>query len=487
MKKKKIITSAIVLTISLTIAALYQTFATDTTIDLNQEDLYLVNLESLNTKTVTIPANSTKTVMYRLQNTSSGRIRYAVGYTTNSSVSVKVYSDSESPEDGIVAANEYKYIKLFLENNGGETSITLSTILGYERGGDLIVPSGITLVSEVYTPPVDISKKISELYDSASKTTVSNNSISYNYATSVGLMNDRLGGTTQSLDGGNIRYYGADPNNYIYFNCSNYSSQTSDTCELWRIIGVFNGRAKIVRGESIGTYSWDSSSSTSNSGYGVNNWSQADVMKLLNSGYESESVGGSLYYNGASGNCYSGRSNATTACDFTSTGLKNEETRWMIDNATWNLGGIDSNLQIYSDEAYQYERGSEVPSGQPSTWIGGIGLIYPSDYGYATDFSQCTQNLYNYNNSTSSYACRNNDWLHTGTNQWMITNNFNSNMSVTIISSTGRAMTLNAYSSYPIIPTLYLKKSTLVVSGTGTSTDPYKLEDPNNLEGYVER
>src|SRR5699024_11425458 len=116
----------------------------------------------------------------------------------------------------------------------------------------------------------------------------------------------------------------------------NYSSQTSDTCELWRIIGVFNGRAKIVRGESIGTYSWDSSSSTSNSGYGVNNWSQADVMKLLNSGYESESVGGSLYYNGASGNCYSGRSNATTACDFTSTGLKNEETRWMIDNATWN-------------------------------------------------------------------------------------------------------------------------------------------------------
>ena len=47
-------------------------------------------------------------------------------------------------------------------------------------------------------------------------------------------------------------------------------------------------------------------------------------------------------------------------------------------------------------------------------------------------------------------------------------------------------MTLNAYSSYPIIPTLYLKKSTLVVSGTGTSTDPYKLEDPNNLEGYAE-
>ena len=56
---------------------------------------------------------------------------------------------------------------------------------------------------------------ISNLYTNANKTTVTNNGITYNYATSVSLMNDRLGGTTTSLDGGNIRYYGANPNNYI--------------------------------------------------------------------------------------------------------------------------------------------------------------------------------------------------------------------------------------------------------------------------------
>ena len=74
-------------------------------------------------------------------------------------------------------------------------------------------------------------------------------------------------GTTTSLDGGNIRYYGASHNNYIYFNCSDYNNQTSDTCELWRIIGVFNNQVKIMRNESIGAYSWDTSSNAN----GLNN------------------------------------------------------------------------------------------------------------------------------------------------------------------------------------------------------------------------
>ena len=40
--------------------------------------------------------------------------------------------------------------------------------------------------------------------------------------------------------GNNIRYIGADPNNYIWFNCTNYESPSADTCEKWRIIGVMN-------------------------------------------------------------------------------------------------------------------------------------------------------------------------------------------------------------------------------------------------------
>ena len=124
-------------------------------------------------------------------------------------------------------------------------------------------------------------------------------------------------GTTDN----NLRYVGANPCNYVKVDN-----------EIWRIIGVMNNiddgtvkresRIKLIRDESIGRYSWDSSESSVNSGYGVNEWSQADLMKLLNPGYESESIGGSLYYNNSSGNCYSSGNNGTEACDFTTTGLK---------------------------------------------------------------------------------------------------------------------------------------------------------------------
>ena len=98
------------------------------------------------------------------------------------------------------------------------------------------------------------AETITELYMNAEKETIQNNSIDYHIAPSVSLMNDRLGGTTTSLDGGNIRYYGASPKNYIYFNCETYPDTN---CELWRIIGVFDGKLKLIRNESIGNYSWD--------------------------------------------------------------------------------------------------------------------------------------------------------------------------------------------------------------------------------------
>ena len=121
---------------------------------------------------------------------------------------------------------------------------------------------------------------ITDLYTEAAKVTATNNSITYNTAPSVSLMNDRLGGTTTDLDGGNIRYYGANPNNYIYFNCSDYSNQTSSTCETWRIIGVFDGKLKLIRGSQIGKYSWDNknTSTGAESDTGKNDWTTARLM-----------------------------------------------------------------------------------------------------------------------------------------------------------------------------------------------------------------
>ena len=328
---------------------------------------------------------------------------------------------------------------------------------------------------------------IISLYTSAAKVTATNNSITYNTAPSVSLMNDRLGGTTTSLDGGNIRYYGASPNNYIYFNCSDYSNQTSSTCETWRIIGVFDGKLKLIKSESIGAYSWDNkdTSTGAENDTGKNDWTTARLMKLLNpSNYykvdsNDNNLGQSLYYNSASGKCYSGQNNATVDCDFTSTGIKNAETRNMIAETTYNLGGWNSN-SVYSNQIYEYERGTTVYSGRPTTWKGKIALAYPSDYGYAADLNQCKdKTLYDYDNRT----CTSNNWMkaiitNNGSNTgWLLTPFSRLSYYAWYVDSDGFVNYYNgACNASGAVPVLSLSSELGIESGgDGSSSKPYKL------------
>ena len=328
---------------------------------------------------------------------------------------------------------------------------------------------------------------IISLYTSAAKVTATNNSITYNTAPSVSLMNDRLGGTTTDLDGGNIRYYGANPNNYIYFNCSDYSNQTSSTCETWRIIGVFDGKLKLIRGSQIGKYSWDNknTSTGAENGAGKNDWTTARLMKLLNpSNYykvdsNDNNLGQSLYYNSASGKCYSGQNNATVDCDFTSTGIKNEETRNMIAETTYNLGGWNT-FTVYPNEIYEYERGTTVYTGRPTTpWTGKIALAYTSDYGYAADLNQCKdKTLYDYNNST----CTSNNWMkaiitNNGSNSgWLLTPYSSTSGTVWAVRSLGGVgYGYSAYYAIGAVPVLSLSSKLGIESGDGSSSNPYKL------------
>ena len=326
---------------------------------------------------------------------------------------------------------------------------------------------------------------ITNLYTNASKTPATNNGKDYNTAPSVSLMNDRLGGTTTDLDGGNIRYYGASPNNYIYFNCSDYSNQTSSTCETWRIIGVFDGKLKLIRNESIGNYSWDNknTSTGAESANGKNDWTTARLMKLLNpSDYytvdsNDNNLGQSLYYNSASGKCYSGQNNATVDCDFTSTGIK-DTTRNMIAETTYYLGGWNSS-SVYPNEIYEYERGTTVYTDRPTTWTGKIALAYPSDYGYAADLNQCVNKQLNkYNDST----CTSNNWMKAiitnngGNFGWLLTPDSSSSYSAWCVYFNGYVGNCNAnVTNLGVMPVLYLSSKLGIESGDGSSSNPYKL------------
>ena len=462
MKKKHLVIVGVIILSAIVILGLYQTFALSGDITKDTNSYY--NVTITDGTTVTVPANSTKTVYYKLTNINKGIVKYGVGYS-GTNITVKYYTDTTDPVTGTVDYGKSKYIKLSVENSGTVSSTaTLSTILGYENGGDLIVPSGVTLVTEKKSP---LSSYITNLYNNATKTAVINNSITYQYDPKNSLMKDV---------GNNIRYYGASPNNYIYFNCSNYSNQSSSTCETWRIIGVFDGKIKLIRNESIGEYSWDNKnvSTGAENDYGKNDWTDARLMKLLNPGYESKTTGGSLYYNAKSGNCYSGQSNATKACNFTSTGIKNTTTRNLISDTIYYLGGHNS-FSVYPNQIYEKERGTTVYSGRPTEWTGKIALAYPSDYGYAADLGKCSQNLNNYNNST----CTSNNWMKAivaPNYGWLLTPRSGIASNVWYVYSSGGVYYNSyVYNAYGVAPVLFLNSDANVKSGTGTSSDPYQI------------
>ena len=408
---------------------------------------------------------------------SKGSLKYAILKNDSSSTTLTVAGLKGQSFDiiktgTITSTGTINILNKQLSNTSQNKYLIVFYIDGSKIGNDVIGASFAGNISadahQGKAPYEGLAKLIANDTFKSTKTVTLNNK-DYRYDTTHNLMEDTAG---------NIRYYGANPNNYIYFNCSDYSNQTSSTCETWRIIGVFDGNVKIMRGSVIGSYSWDSSASDVNYGWGVNEWSQADLMKLLNSGYDSESVGGSLYWNAKSGTCYNGQNNATTSCNFTSTGLKNPETRNMIAETTYYTRGHNT-TRIYANAMYDKERvsGTVITGVTPTrtlTWTGKVAIPYPSDYGYAADLSLCQKELNSYIDAT----CTANNWMKNilaPNYGWLLTPNSGYASSVWGVSSGSVSNGSNAYGAYGVAPVLSLTSELDIGPGTGTSSSPYQL------------
>ena len=275
----------------------------------------------------------------------------------------------------------------------------------------------------------------------------------------------------------NIRYYGSNPDNYVSFNN-----------ELWRIIGVFGDNVKLVRSESLGSLSWDTSESSVNGGYGVNEWSQADLQVYLNK----------MYYGGTTVTCYGG-SNNTTTCP---TNKLDDASKTLIDNHLWNTGAIDeTDTTIVNQETfalntvpfYNAERGNvtgKICNGggrcndtveRATTWTGYIGLPYATDYAYASSESICETNMQK-QDSSNAYICKNNNWMHYGSTwgdyTWYLSPFANTSraFNVWVVLGDGVAGANFASSALAVFPAIYLKSNIIIESGKGTSSDPYILK-----------
>ena len=369
-------------------------------------------------------------------------------------------------------------IRVWLSSNTPNTQIGKVFNSKIVTDGQAVYTSTNKSVYDYWT---GAAKTIADLYINSTKTPVSLNNVTYQYDTTNNLMSDVAG---------NIRYYGASPNNYIYFNCSDYKNQSSSTCETWRIIGVFDGNVKIMRGSIIGSYSWDNknASTGAETANGKNDWTTARLMKLLNPNdyYTIDSNdngnGQSLYWNAQSGTCFSEQNNETKTCDFTSTGLKNDKTRNLIAETTYYTRG-HNDPEIYVDAMYDKERvsGTVITGVTPTrtlTWTGKIAIPYPSDYGYAADLSLCQQTLGNYYDST----CTANNWMksiitnNSANYGWLLTPNSGNANSAWYVAMFGDVIHDNpAHYANGVAPVLSLTSELDIGSGSGTSSSPYQL------------
>ena len=166
-----------------------------------------------------------------------------------------------------------------------------------------------------------------------------------------------------------------------------------------------------------------------------------------------------------------------------------------IENIVWNLGGVsnfESIDQIFISNWYDNERGNNVYVNHSTTWSGKIGLIYPSDFGYATSGNtlgttreQCLKNntLYNWNNVSD---CFNNDWMLLDDYiYWTLTSDSSNSTRSYAVEDNGRVRNgdyLYGYSlnnSLDVYPVLYLKTNVRIMNdGQDGSVDkPYHLQE----------
>ena len=404
-------------------------------------------------------------------NTSNGNeaLTYPVGLITADEVAMAGGVNSSDNENSsyYLYTNQYYWSGSPFNFNSSGASVFIVYSSGYLYGYSVDIASGAR-------PVISLSSKAkllgsgtyNDVYtvvgDDSTEDTPSGNSFDTVFAA-----ND-----TDIFNENGIRYEGADPNNYICLD-NKTSGACSSSSLLFRIIGLFDEDTSSDGTSSAGTKKLLKVIDTNNYGgtsgkywnsAGTNNWSSASLKTELNGTYLTTLVGTS----NVNGKLSSG-----------------------IANAKWHLGGASSsNYNILTAKTiYTEERNpSAIYSGNPEYVYAKVGLMYPSDYGYATVGGSTTnkagcgaKELFNWKDSSYS-DCKNNDWLFTsqatswGSNkaEWLLSPSSSNSYGAASFSSSGSVILINTVSvdnfRLAVRPSFYLDSSILKIVGTGDGT-----------------
>ena len=231
------------------------------------------------------------------------------------------------------------------------------------------------------------------------------------------------------------RYSGANPNNYVCFG-SDVAICPEDN--LYRIIGLFDDdednlyNIKLIKNKSVGTYYWSGSSTNR-----VNDWELSTLnVEILNG----------IYLNN----------------------LGNWSTLIMENN--WSIGGMKNDNDYASKDYYNYEVGN-------SSYLiknkAKIGLMYISDFGFASKIQDWTVPLSNSKNLIDA----NNNWMLPENDEWTITRHSSATTDAFVVWNNGYVGTDGLVGSYMlnVRPCFYLNSDVTYVSGSGTQSDPFRI------------
>ncbi len=287
-----------------------------------------------------------------------------------------------------------------------------------------------------------------------------------------------IANNTNIFNENGLRYEGADPNNYICLD-SNKEGACSSSSLLFRIIGLFeeeystNGSSRAGSKKMLKILDTNNYGGTSGKAWNnniSNNWSTATLKTELNGTYLTILLG---------------------------TSNVNSKLSSGIVNVKWYLGGGygDNNYGVMTAQKwYEVERppystsgnAQNIYSGNPENVYEKIGLMYPSDYGYATTGENTTNKSSCRTLTLGNWGdCKNNNWIFnsmlSNKCEWVISpfNGSITAMQINIGGSLGAGGPLDSWvvsNKYSVRPTFYLDSSILkIVGGTGTSTDPYHI------------
>ena len=241
---------------------------------------------------------------------------------------------------------------------------------------------------------------------------------------------------TNGAGDNSYRYAGASDavNNYVCF------GSTTTPCpadNLYRIIGVFGDKVKLIKTTSVGKKPWDSNRK--------NTWSTSSLNTYLNN-------------------------------EFINT--FDETTRGKIAETTWMVGGnIGSKIKeqpaktAYHNEIVKPELGSYSTTGE-TEYTAKIGLMYASDYGFAAAPSAWTANLNTYNDEAIKSA----NWMYLGINEWTISRSADRSDFAFRVGDRGFVASNGLVTlAFEVRPVFNLSSSVNYASGSGSATDPITI------------